>query len=119
MAAAPHPSADPFAGIGAAGDRLPLTVSVGFTGHRTIEDEASAQAASAAAFEAIAQAFTRTARRLADVYEGEPALRLVVGGAPGADRLAAEAWRADGRGATHFVYPFRDPRGRRAAYTAN
>jgi hypothetical protein len=90
-------------------DRLPLAVSVGFTGHRTIEDAGAAGQLIAQTFELIGRAFRQiAASEAAGAYDGEPILRLLVGGAPGADRLAQQAWRAAALGEVHTVYPFRD-----------
>ena len=94
---------------GPAEGRLPLVLSVGFTGHRSVEDAAAASRLISGAFdelEATLQALA--AMPLAGAYDGAPRLRLLVGGAPGTDRLAQEAWRAGKRGELHAIYPFFD-----------
>jgi len=98
-------------------DRLPLVATIGFTGHRAIEDIAAAErkveqvlAIVGAAFDLIIEA------PLADAYDGAPRLRLLIGDAPGADRVAAQVWREQGLGEVHAIYPFKDPGGE-AAFT--
>jgi hypothetical protein len=94
------------------GGRLPLVVTIGFTGHRTLKDPAAAEREFGAALAEIGRAFEIVAGApLAKAYDGAPALRLLVGAAPGADRMAAATWRAAGLGEIHFIYPFRDPAG--------
>jgi hypothetical protein len=108
-AAAPAPAvtASPSA-PGAA--RLPMVLTVGFTGHRTLADPVAAQRQMRAAFAEIGHAFGIVAASpLAGAYDGAPTLRLASGGAPGADRAAAAAWREAGLGEIHFVYPFKAP----------
>ena len=74
--------------------RLPLVLTVGFTGHRSVADAAAASRMIGAAFAAVQEALQRLAATpLAEAYDGAPRLRLLSGGAPGTDRLAQEAWR--------------------------
>jgi hypothetical protein len=90
----------------------PLVVTVGFTGHRTLEDPAAARQQIEAALGEIGRAFGLVAGApLARAFQGAPTLRLLVGAAPGADRIVAEAWRASALGEIHFIYPFREPGG--------
>ena len=90
--------------------RLPLVLSVGFTGHRTVDDAAAASRLIAAAFADLSTTLAALADMpLAHAYDGAPRLRLLAGGAPGADRLAQEAWRAGRHGELHAIYPFFDP----------
>jgi len=97
--------------------RLPLVVTVGFTGHRMLEDGDATARALDRAFALVRAAVALLQARitgaegetLADAYEGPTRLRLMVGDAPGADRLARERWRASGPGEAHLLYPFRDP----------
>ncbi len=90
--------------------RLPLVLTVGFTGHRSLADAAAASRLIAAAFDDVKAALEGLAALpLAQAYEGRPRLRLLAGGAPGADRLAQEAWRAGKLGELHAIYPFHDP----------
>jgi hypothetical protein len=90
----------------------PLVVTVGFTGHRTLEDPAAARRQIDAALGEIGRAFGLVAASpLARAYHGAPTLRLLIGAAPGADRIVAEAWRAAALGEIHFIYPFREPGG--------
>jgi hypothetical protein len=98
-------------------DRLPLVVTVGFTGHRAIADEAEARALMQAALRMVGEAFDLIAgSSLREAYDGEPRLRLLAGDAPGADRIATGVWRAEDLGEVHFIYPFKAPAGD-AAYT--
>jgi len=97
--------------------RLPLVVTVGFTGHRAIEDRLTAAKRIDAAFRHVEAAFhALAASPVAEAYNGAPRLRLLIGGAPGADWLAAEAWRTAELGEIHHIYPFADP-DRNIAYT--
>ena len=113
-----HGGADTEPAAGPPAGRLPLVVTVGFTGHRSLDDieEAAAQidAALAAvhdALELLAHAPLKGAgdERLGDAYEGARKLRLLTGDAPGADGLVIERWRRAGLGETHRLYPYRDP----------
>jgi hypothetical protein len=98
-------------------DRLPLVVTVGFTGHRTIENAAEADRLIAHVFTHVGEAFDQIAASpLAEAYDGAPRLRLLIGEAPGADRVAAQVWREQDLGEIHSIYPFKDPTGR-AAFT--
>ncbi|HEY1752805.1 MAG TPA: hypothetical protein VGG29_16220 [Caulobacteraceae bacterium] len=97
-------------------DQLPLALSVGFTGHRVIEDASEARRLIAEALAGVAEAFRRAAgSEAAQAYGPGRTLRLLVGAAPGTDRLAAAAWDAAALGESHAVYPFRDAAG--AAFT--
>jgi hypothetical protein len=88
--------------------RLPLVVTVGFTGHRSIDHEADATAQLERAFAAVMAAFERIiVAPLAGAYHGTPRMRLLTGAAPGADRLAARVWREQAMGEIHALYPFR------------
>jgi hypothetical protein len=90
----------------------PLVVTVGFTGHRTLAAPVVARRQIDAALAEIGRAFGLIAGApFAEAYQGAPALRLLVGAAPGADRVVAEAWRAAEMGEIHFIYPFREPGG--------
>jgi hypothetical protein len=96
--------------------RLPLVVTIGFTGHRALDDSADAArqldrsfALIRAAVELLEARTTGQGETLADAYEGPTRLRLMAGDAPGADRLARERWQASGPGDAHMLYPFRDP----------
>src|SRR5579863_1235953 len=102
---------------GAPGARLPLTMTVGFAGHRAVEDAGEAARLLDGAF-ALARAALEALQltqlgegegRLGEAYEGAPRLRLLTGDAPGADRLAIARWRAAEVGEVHILYPFRDP----------
>lgn len=89
-----------------------MVLTVGFTGHRTVADPIAAAGAMSAAFAQIGKAFEIVAASpAAAAFDGAPALRLAIGDAPGADRLAAAAWTAEGLGELHFVYPFKAPTG--------
>jgi hypothetical protein len=91
---------------------LPLVVTVGFTGHRTLADPAAARRKIDAALAEIGRAFDLVVgATFARAFHGTPALRLLVGAAPGADRMVAEAWRAAALGEVHMIYPFREPGG--------
>jgi len=97
----------------------PLVATVGFTGHRTLEDPAAARRQMDAALAEIGRAVALVAGSpVALVHQGAPTMRLLVGAAPGADRMMAEAWRAAALGEIHFIYPFREPGGD-DAFTAN
>jgi hypothetical protein len=97
--------------------RLPLVVTIGFTGHRTLDDGETAARLLDRSFALVRAGVARLLARptgavgetLADAYEGPTRLRLLAGDAPGADRLARERWRASGPGDAHLLYPFRDP----------
>jgi len=90
----------------------PLVVTVGFTGHRTLDDPAAARRRIDAALAEIGRAVGLVADApLTRAYHGAPTLRLLIGAAPGADRVVAEAWRAAALGEIHFIYPFRAPQG--------
>ena len=111
-----HPGAD--TGPAPPAGRLPLVVTLGFSGHRLVEDvdEATERidttlAAVRRALELLAEAPLRGAgnERLAQAYEGPSSLRLLTGDAPGADRLVIERWRRAEMGETHRLYPYRDP----------
>ena len=98
-------------------DRLPLVVTVGFTGHRAIDDLGEARGLLEQALAVVGEAFdAMAASDLRDAYDGEPRLRLMVGEAPGADRLVGEVWRAEGMGEVHAIFPFKAPTGD-AAFT--
>ncbi len=116
-----RPSADSAAvdieAVGDVADQLPLVVTVGFTGHRAVGDPDEARRLVRAALAIVGEAFDLLiASPLAESYDGAARLRLVVGQAPGADRVAAEVWREEGLGEVHAVYPFKAPTGE-AAYT--
>jgi hypothetical protein len=99
-----------------AGDRLPLVLTVGFSGHRVVEDAKEAERLVGETLAAIGAAFETLKRSHGEPFEGAPRLRLLIGVAPGTDRLMAAAWRAAGLGEAHAIYPFREPGGA-AAYT--
>jgi hypothetical protein len=106
----PVPDATLRAEPPADGDRLPMAATVGFVGHRSFDDEAAARAAMDQGFAEIGRAFAFVAGSpIAEAYEGMARLRLLIGAAPGADRLAAAAWRDAGLGEIHLIFPFRDP----------
>jgi hypothetical protein len=69
---------------------------VAFAGHNRSEDLGDA----ALALAAVAEAFSLLAAA------GVRRARLLTGLAPGADLLAAEAWRAQGLGPLHAVFPY-------------
>ena len=97
--------------------RLPLVLTVGFTGHRALDDGEAAFALIATAFREVLATFEQVASApYAAAYAGAPRLRLLIGAAPGADRIAEAAWRATGLDGVHQIYPFRDPE-TGAAYT--
>ena len=101
---------------GPAEGRLPLVLTVGFTGHRSVDDAAAARRLLAAAFTDLdATLEALSGMPLAQAYDGAARLRLLAGGAPGTDRLAQEAWRAGNHGELHAIYPFYDPASRGAA----
>lgn len=113
----PAPDATVRAPPPIAADRLPMVATVGFVGHRRFDDEAAARAAIEAAFVEIGRAFALVSQGpLAEAFDGADRLRLLIGAAPGADRLAAAAWREAGLGEVHLIFPFRDP-GADAAWT--
>jgi hypothetical protein len=95
---------------GALEGRLPLVLTVGFTGHRSVDDVDAAARLIAATFADVMAAFVLiTLSPLAAAFEGRPRLRLLAGGAPGTDRLAQDAWRKAGLGERHAIYPFQNP----------
>ena len=98
--------------------RLPLVVTVAFTGHRVIEHPGEAERLVGEALGAIGEAFDALRRTQAEAFDGAPQLRLLIGAAPGTDRIVAAAWRALELGPVHQVFPFREPGGL-AAYTDN
>ena len=102
----------------AADDRLPLVLTVGFSGHRAVDDAAEAEHLIAETLAAIGAGFETLKRSLGPAFEGMPRLRLLIGAAPGTDRMVAAAWRAARLGEDHLIYPFREPEGA-AAYTDN
>ena len=101
----------------AAGDRLPLVLTVGFSGHRVVDDAVEADRLIGEALSAIGAAFEMLKRSHGEPFEGAPRLRLLIGAAPGTDRVVAAAWRAARLGEAHSIYPFREPGGGAAAYT--
>ena len=100
--------------LGEPGCRLPLTLTVGFAGHRELTAEVGK--ALEAAFALVKAALARLEEtplyggeaRLGGAYEGRSQLRLLTGDAPGADRLAIERWQAIKLGEVHRLYPYRD-----------
>jgi len=98
-------------------DRLPLVVTVGFTGHREVDDMAAAERLIGEALAAIGEAFA-TLRRSPhmEAFDGAPRMRLIAGDAPGTDRAVAAVWRATGLGQVHPIFPFREA-ATGAAYT--
>jgi len=98
------------------GARLPLTITVGFTGHRALgEHSGEVAAALGAAFAVVRDSLAgleatllHPDERLGDAYGGPARLRLVSGEAPGSDRLAIASWNAGQLGEVHPIYPFRD-----------
>ncbi len=96
--------------------RLPLVMTVGFTGHRVIEHPAEAERLVSEALGAVGAAFAALRDGQAAAFDGAPRLRLLAGAAPGTDRIVSAAWRALQLGQAHLIYPFREPGGR-AAYT--
>lgn len=116
LAAATPPEAPATADDRLTSARLPLAVTVGFSGHRAVDHEAELARQLDETFSAIqaslaqlsASPLTGAEGRLADAYDGPAHLRLLAGAAPGADRLAADRWRAAGLGEIHLLYPFRD-----------
>lgn len=100
-----------------------LTVRVAFAGHRSL-DPTSLEASLTAAFALVAEAVVLTAARpvapgqtetIADAYKAfwpgsgtQPRLDLLVGYAPGADRVAARLWRVGRHGSIHAAFPFAD-----------
>ena len=113
------PASGATAGVVAAAEgRLPLVVTVAFSGHRAVEDPAEAGRLIGETLTAIGAAFATLKSEHAEAFEGTPRLRLLIGAAPGTDRTLAAAWRAAELGEIHLIYPFRDPAGD-AAYTDN
>ena len=118
MGAATHSDRrDPGAAAPAADGRPPLVLTVGFTGHRELGEHAAAVAdrldeVLAVVKDAVARMQAHPLHddeRLAEAFSSGARLRLVSGEAPGSDRLAIARWTAAGLGATHRIYPFRDP----------
>ncbi|HEY2709352.1 MAG TPA: hypothetical protein VGI95_14985 [Caulobacteraceae bacterium] len=98
-------------------DALPLFVTIGFTGHRAVADPKAAEQLIEAALACVHAAVGKAADEpFAADYTGPPGLRLLIGAAPGTDRIAAAAWRAADYGELHTLYPFREPGGD-CAYT--
>jgi uncharacterized membrane protein YfcA len=97
--------------------QLPLVVTVGFAGHRAIEDPAGADALLSRAFAVVGEALAALPSQpldageeaLGQAYDGEQRARLLTGAAPGADRLAIAQWRKGRYGEIHALFPFRDP----------
>ncbi|HTX49666.1 MAG TPA: hypothetical protein VME40_09785 [Caulobacteraceae bacterium] len=113
-----HPGADTQPAPAPPTGRLPLVVTIGFTGHRSLDDidEATAQidvtlAAAHHALKLLAATTLRGAgdERLQQAYDGSASLRLLTGDAPGADGLVIDRWGRAGMGETHRLYPYRDP----------
>jgi hypothetical protein len=91
-------------------DRLPLVLTVGFTGHRMIADDPDTARLIGEALAAAGAAFASlVGSPHIEAFDGGPRMRLIVGAAPGADRLVAAAWRAAKLGRVHPLFPFRDP----------
>ncbi|HEX3920139.1 MAG TPA: hypothetical protein VHW60_22600 [Caulobacteraceae bacterium] len=98
-------------------DRLPMVMTVGFTGHRQIDDMDAGHALLEQAVAAVGEAFDLLITApLAQAYDGAPRLRLMIGEAPGTDRLMANVWRVEDLGEIHTMFPFKAPSGP-AAYT--
>jgi hypothetical protein len=95
---------------------LPLVTTVGFSGHRAIEDSAEADRLIGEALAAVGAAFQTLQQAQGEAFAGSPGLRLLVGAAPGTDRIIAAAWRGARLGEVHLIYPFREPAGD-AAFT--
>ena len=114
----PQTNSAPASGAdaGAAEGRLPLVMTVGFTGHRVIEHPAEAERLVGEVLTAISGAFAAVGRTQAAAFDGPARLRLLIGAAPGTDRIVAAAWRSQELGPSHLIYPFREPGGL-AAYT--
>jgi hypothetical protein len=110
-----------------------LTIRIGFAGHRSL-DHATLAGPLSAAFALAAEAVALTAacpvaphqgETIADAYAAlrqgagrEPKLDLLVGYAPGADRVATRLWREAGHGGIHACFPFADhAEPRRIAWT--
>jgi hypothetical protein len=111
------PASGTIAGdVTAAEGRLPLVLTVGFTGHRVIEQPAQAERLVGEALATVAEVFTAITRMQAAAFDGAARLRLLIGAAPGTDRIVAATWRALELGQAHLIYPFREPGGL-AAYT--
>jgi len=90
-------------------DRLPLVMTVGFTGHRAVEDMAAAERAIGEALVVVGEAFAKLIRTShMAAFDGAPRMQLIVGAAPGTDRIIAAAWRAAELGPVHPIFPFRD-----------
>jgi hypothetical protein len=105
----PPPDPDTIAAA-PAGDRLPMAATVGFVGHRRFDDARAAREAMDQALAEVGRAFDRLVRSpTAEAFEGAPRLRLLTGAAPGADRLAAAAWKDARLGEAHLIFPFKDP----------
>jgi hypothetical protein len=96
--------------------RLPLVATVGFAGHRIIDDPDQATELLNQAFAIVVKALKGLPSRpldhgdehLGDAYDGPMRLRLLSGVATGADRLAISRWRAVTGGEVHALFPFRD-----------
>jgi hypothetical protein len=96
---------------------LPLVVTIGFAGHRRIDDPDQAKALLDKAYVIIAEALEDLPQHpldsgketLGQAYSGPQRTRLLTGSAPGADRLAIGEWRKGGHGEVHGLFPFRHP----------
>ncbi len=111
------PASGATAGVAATAEgRLPLVMTVGFSGHRAVEDAAEADRLIGETLAAIRAAFETLKDAQTEAFEGAPRLRLLIGTAPGTDRTLAAAWRAAALGEVQSIYPFRDPAGD-GAYT--
>jgi hypothetical protein len=111
------PASGASAGVAVAAEgRLPLVMTVGFSGHRVVDDAAEADRLISETLTAVGAAFETLKHMQPEAFEGAPRLRLLIGAAPGSDRTLAAGWRAAALGEVHLIYPFRDPAGS-AAYT--
>ena len=76
-------------------DRLPLAITVGFTGHRVVGEAAdAAEHLIGQALAVIGAAFVQLEATVGEAFDGAPRMRLLIGAAPGTDRLFAAQWEA-------------------------
>ncbi|HUO12919.1 MAG TPA: hypothetical protein VMU37_09205 [Caulobacteraceae bacterium] len=97
---------------------LPLVVTIGFTGHRALDDPNQATARIDETLGFIRQALKLVVEaplrgageeQLGHAFDGVAQLRLLTGDAPGADGLMIARWRLANLGEVHRLYPYREP----------
>ncbi|HLY81253.1 MAG TPA: hypothetical protein VKQ70_17880, partial [Caulobacteraceae bacterium] len=100
------PVSGAIAGDAAAAEgRLPLVMTVGFSGHRAVDDSTEAERLIGEALTTIGAAFETLKAAQVEAFEGAPRLRLLIGAAPGTDRTMTAAWRAAALGEIQPIYP--------------